>query len=102
MSRKNAFLLALLLTTSNTHTYNWFNFKQDTIAAYEVAGTIFFGSIAARLTWQIYDAKNDVHKNWKDTFKDLEVRTEFTWAVITTACSVFLFNDACKRLNIEY
>lgn len=102
MSRKNAFLFALLLSTSNTHTYNLFNFKQDTIAAYEVAASVILASIGTRLGWEIYDTKNDVYKNWKDTFKDPAVRTEITCAVITCVLSGLVFNDACKRLGIRY
>ena len=102
MSRKNAFLFALLLSASTAQTYSLFNFRQDTIAAYEVAASVLLASAGVRMGLEVYDIKNDTHKSWKDVFKNPSIRTELTWGVITCVLSGLVFNDACKRLNIQY
>lgn len=100
MSRKNAFLFILLLSTSSTQ--GLFNFKQGTIAKYEVLASVILASLGVRCLLEAHDTKNATNITWKEAFKDPVISTEVAVAAVSMILSGLVFNNACERLNINY
>lgn len=103
MSRKNAFLFTLLLTSTNIHTTNWLHFKPVTIAQCELITSVALMTSGIRCMEEIlYQHKKDHDKKWSDTFNDPVVKTEMVLAALFCLAGGWTFNDLCKRLNISY
>lgn len=102
MSRKNAFLFTLLLTTSTTHTLGWLDFQPGTIAKCEVLATVALMVSSIRFLEETYATKKNTHKSWSNAFKDPKVHVGISAAAFSFLLGSWTFNDACTRLGIRF